>query len=187
MKSCTSLDRLQSGHRERGIATAGLPGSSGRSQTGSEEPVTAALASVQKEITVLQQATETLRELAHIQKATNHRLTNATDAVQRLAPGHNGPPAQLDLTGSQPGRPADEGRRVIAEPLTRTEEAVLRRLATTLSLLEIGRGRNVSRDTIKGQVRSIYRKLGVSDRHAAVQRGRELGLLTRRKRLGPVS
>jgi ATP/maltotriose-dependent transcriptional regulator MalT len=131
---------------------------------------------VQKEITVLQQATETLRELAHTQKATNHRLSNAKDPVQRLAPGYNGPP----------GRPADGGR-LSAEPLTRAEEAVLRRLTTTLSLLEIGRERNVSRATIKGQVRSIYRKLGVSDRHEAVQRGREIGLLTRRKRLTPVS
>jgi DNA-binding NarL/FixJ family response regulator len=75
----------------------------------------------------------------------------------------------------------------MAEPLTRAEEAVLRRLTTTLSLREISRERNVSRDTIKGQVRSIYRKLGASDRHEAVRRARELGLLTRRKSLDPGS
>lgn len=181
MESWASVDRFQGDDCERSTDTAGLSGP-GQSRAGSE-PAAATMASLQKEITRLLQTTESLRELAYTQRATNRRLTNAKDPVQRLPTGYKSPPPQLDLTESQPRQAANGGPRLIAEPLTRTEEAVLRRLTTMLSLSEISRERNVSRDTIKGQARAIYRKLGVSNRHEAVQRGRELGLLTRRKGL----
>lgn len=186
MSSPAPADRHHGDHRQRSTDATGLPGS-GRSRASSEEPGPSPLSSLQKEINLLRQTTQTLRELAHTQKATTHRVSDARDPFQRLAPRYNGPPAQLDLTGSQPGGPADGGRPLIAEALTRSEEAVLRRLTTTLSLAEISRERNVSRGTIKAQVRSIYRKLGVASRHEAIQRARELGLLTRRQRLHPGS
>lgn len=188
MRSLAPIDRFHDGHRQYSTDTVGVPSSFGHSQTDSEESVTATLAALQQEITILQQVMETLRrELAHAHQATNPPLRNAQDPVQRLVTGYNGPPARLDLTASQPGRPADGARQQVAKPLTRTEEAILWRLMTKLSLREIGRERYVSRDTIKSHVRSIYSKLGVSDRHEAVQRGRELGLLTRRQSLRPVS
>ena len=50
-------------------------------------------------------------------------------------------------------------------------------LASELSQREIGSQLYISVNTVKGHVRSIFRKLGVADRGAAVARARELGLL----------
>ena len=69
-----------------------------------------------------------------------------------------------------PGAPA-------AGDLTEREAAVLRMLAGTASLREIADELFVSHNTVKTQVKSIYRKLGVAARADAVARGRELGLL----------
>jgi LuxR family transcriptional regulator, maltose regulon positive regulatory protein len=63
------------------------------------------------------------------------------------------------------------------EPLTEREVAVLRLLRGTLSLREIGRELYVSPNTVKTHAQAIYRKLGVSTRHDAVRRGREIGVL----------
>jgi LuxR family transcriptional regulator, maltose regulon positive regulatory protein len=73
------------------------------------------------------------------------------------------------LAGLPRARPA-------AEPLTEREQAVLRLLRGTLSTRQIGQELYLSGNTIKTHTRSIYRKLGVSTRPDAVQRGRELGL-----------
>jgi LuxR family maltose regulon positive regulatory protein len=51
--------------------------------------------------------------------------------------------------------------------LTQREQQVLRYLATSLSMREIARTLYVSPNTLKCHTRSIYRKLGVSGRHAA--------------------
>jgi LuxR family maltose regulon positive regulatory protein len=64
-----------------------------------------------------------------------------------------------------------------ADPLTEREIAVLRLLRGTLSLREIGQELFVSPNTVKTHAQAIYRKLGVSSRHDAVRRGRELGIL----------
>jgi LuxR family transcriptional regulator, maltose regulon positive regulatory protein len=65
----------------------------------------------------------------------------------------------------------------LTEPLTAREQKVLRFLPGRLSLREIGQQLDVSRNTIKSHTRAVYQKLGVSSRHDAIQRGRELGLL----------
>ena len=64
-----------------------------------------------------------------------------------------------------------------AEPLTAREAAVLRLLPGTLPLHEIGQELGVSKNTVKSQVQAVYRKLGVSCRRDAIERGRELNLL----------
>jgi LuxR family transcriptional regulator, maltose regulon positive regulatory protein len=64
-----------------------------------------------------------------------------------------------------------------ASALTAAELRLLPLLATHLSLPEIGAEMFLSRNTIKSQAVSIYRKLGVSSRSQAVARSRELGLL----------
>jgi LuxR family maltose regulon positive regulatory protein len=46
-----------------------------------------------------------------------------------------------------------------------------------LSRREIGEHLYVSVNTVKTHQRAIYRKLGIADRAAAVQRGKELGIL----------
>ena len=65
----------------------------------------------------------------------------------------------------------------LADPLTEREVAVLRLLQGTLSLREIGQELHLSANTIKTHAQAIYRKLGVSTRHDAVVRGREVGRL----------
>ena len=66
--------------------------------------------------------------------------------------------------------------RLAAEPLTEREQSVLRLLRGSLSNREIGQELYLSGNTIKTHIRSIYRKLGVSSRPDAVERGRQLGL-----------
>ena len=63
------------------------------------------------------------------------------------------------------------------EPITDREREVLRLLQGTLSLRDIGRELYLSPNTIKTHTRTLYRKLGVSDRQDAVTRARELGLM----------
>jgi LuxR family maltose regulon positive regulatory protein len=64
-----------------------------------------------------------------------------------------------------------------ASSLTAAELRLLPLLSTHLTLLEIGERLFVSRNTVKTQAVSIYRKLGVSSRSEAMRRVRELGLL----------
>jgi LuxR family maltose regulon positive regulatory protein len=54
---------------------------------------------------------------------------------------------------------------------------VLRLLATRLSTPEISQELHVSVNTVRTQVRAIYRKLAVSSRTEAVTQARQLGLL----------
>jgi LuxR family maltose regulon positive regulatory protein len=63
-----------------------------------------------------------------------------------------------------------------ASSLTAAELRLLPLLSTHLSYAEIGEQLCVSKNTIKTQAYSAYRKLGVSSRSEAVVRTRELGL-----------
>jgi len=65
-----------------------------------------------------------------------------------------------------------------AGELSPGELKVLRYLPTNLSRPEIAGELSVSTNTVNTHVRSIYAKLQVGDRAAAVQRARELRLLT---------
>jgi DNA-binding CsgD family transcriptional regulator len=61
--------------------------------------------------------------------------------------------------------------------LTRRERVVLAGLMNKEETLEqIAEALFVTRNTVKSQVRSLYRKLGVSNRAAAVERAQRLGL-----------
>ena len=55
---------------------------------------------------------------------------------------------------------------------------MLRYLPTNLSRPEIASELSVSPNTVNAHIRSIYAKLGVRDRSSAVQRARELRLLS---------
>ena len=54
------------------------------------------------------------------------------------------------------------------ESLTRRERVVLAELAEDVTLEEIATRLFVTRNTVKSQVRSVYRKIGVSTRSEAV-------------------
>ena len=64
-----------------------------------------------------------------------------------------------------------------ASSLTAAELRLLPLMSTHLSFREIGERLYLSRNTVKTQAISVYRKLGVSSRGGAVERVRELGLL----------
>ena len=64
-----------------------------------------------------------------------------------------------------------------ASALTAAELRLLPLLATHLSFPEIGQELFLSRNTIKTEAYSIYRKLGVATRSQTIARARELGLL----------
>jgi LuxR family maltose regulon positive regulatory protein len=77
------------------------------------------------------------------------------------------------------GREGAEGHaaRELLEPLSARETVVLRYLPTLLSNQEIAGELFVSVNTVKTHLKSIYRKLGVSDRREAVRLARELRLV----------
>jgi LuxR family maltose regulon positive regulatory protein len=65
-----------------------------------------------------------------------------------------------------------------AEPLSPAELRVLRYLPTNLTRAEIARELSISINTVNTHIRRIYAKLGAGDRTSAVQRGRQLRLLS---------
>jgi LuxR family maltose regulon positive regulatory protein len=71
--------------------------------------------------------------------------------------------------------PKPEGRW--SSSLTAAELRLLPLLATHLSFREIGERLFVTRNTVKTQAISVYRKLGVSSRSEAIQRAAERGLV----------
>src|SRR5262249_39785706 len=73
-------------------------------------------------------------------------------------------------------RPAG-ARSLVTDELTAREEAGLRLLPRGLSARGIGSELGISRDTIKTHTKSIYRKLGASNRRDAVARARALDLI----------
>ncbi len=64
----------------------------------------------------------------------------------------------------------------MVEPLSERELHVLRLLRTDLSGPDIARELTVSLNTIRTHTKSIYAKLGVNNRRAAVRRADELDL-----------
>lgn len=75
-----------------------------------------------------------------------------------------------------PTAPAAPGRGLL-DPLSARERDVLRLLATELDGPEIARHLGLSLNTVRTHTTSVYRKLGVHGRRAAVRRAEELGLL----------
>ncbi len=81
------------------------------------------------------------------------------------------------LHGSSPAA-EDQSSSPLAEELSPSELRVLRYLPTNLSRPEIASELSVSVNTVNTHVRSIYAKLQARDRSSAVQRARELRLLS---------
>jgi LuxR family maltose regulon positive regulatory protein len=82
--------------------------------------------------------------------------------------------AERKLALRSPSQRTDGTVRV--EPLTDRERDVLRLLSSDLSLREIGSELYVSHNTVKGYTKSVYRKLGVTSRAAAIEVGDALDL-----------
>ena len=73
--------------------------------------------------------------------------------------------------------PAGHRRGGHVAPLSGSELAVLRFLASHLTNQEIAEALCLSVNTVKTHLRTAYRKLGVTSRRAAIARGERLGLL----------
>lgn len=105
-------------------------------------------------------------------------LTPPRDDVLQLVEASDDPRGRayleplLGLTSVMPGPD-------IAVTLSGRESVVLGLLAEPLSLPEVAAELHVSVNTVKTQVRSVYRKLGVSGRREAVEQAHGLGLLGR--------
>jgi LuxR family transcriptional regulator, maltose regulon positive regulatory protein len=103
-------------------------------------------------------------------------LLREVDEVLRRRPGLG------TLVGEAQELRAQLARQRSASPpgasaLTDAELRLLPLLSTHLTFGELGEELFISRNTVKTQASSIYRKLGVSTRSQAVARARELGLL----------
>ncbi|MEN3356323.1 MAG: LuxR family transcriptional regulator, maltose regulon positive regulatory protein, partial [Mycobacteriales bacterium] len=94
-------------------------------------------------------------------RGTSHAalVADILDTVHGGGPGHAAAPAP-------------------AEQLSSSELRVLRYLPTNLTRPEIAGQLSVSVNTVNTHIRRIYTKLGATDRASAVQRGRELRLLS---------
>ena len=106
----------------------------------------------------------------------------AMTALLKLAGRDRHAPAYLRHLLGAPA-PAD-GRSAapqpLIEPLSDRELDVLHLLQSELDGPDIARELSVSLNTLRTHTKNIYAKLGVSSRRAAVRRGGELDLLTRR-------
>ena len=82
------------------------------------------------------------------------------------------------LPALSPAQPApDQAPPFPAEPLSDREREVLRHISTMLSTAEFASEMNISVNTVKTHLRTIYRKLAVAHRGEAVRRARELELI----------
>jgi len=104
-------------------------------------------------------------------------VAEARDVLTSLPDGAQAQQARLDRLEQRLAGRAQSSAKPLTQPLTEREEAVLRLLRGALSLREIGQELFLSANTIKTHTRAIYRKLGVTTRAEAVERGYEAGLL----------
>ena len=101
------------------------------------------------------------------------------DALPRHETAHGALLADIvDLLRGAPAPSTDRERLSQPEELSPSELRVLRYLPTNLTRPEIARELYVSINTVNTHIRNIYSKLGARDRSSAVQRARELRLLS---------
>jgi len=94
----------------------------------------------------------------------------------RSTRGRDAPPVTTQKT--LPHSPQNAVQRGLIEPLSRQERRVLRLLVAGRAYAEIAQELIVSTNTVKTQVSSIYRKLGVSRRAEAIAKTSQLHLLS---------
>jgi LuxR family maltose regulon positive regulatory protein len=82
----------------------------------------------------------------------------------------------LGLLG-QAGGPRPSTRQQLIEPLSERELDVLRLLGGDLDGPDIARQLSISINTVRTHTKSIYAKLGVTSRRAAVRQARDINLI----------
>ena len=109
------------------------------------------------------EAAQLLDVLRHHETAHRALLTDIVDQLSSAPP---------PSTNREPLPHSDE--------LTASERRILGYLPTNLTRAEIARELHVSIHTVNTHIRNLYAKLGADDRSAAVQRARQLRLLSHR-------
>jgi len=112
-------------------------------------------------------------------------LLGEADAILTAAPGAGGVAGQLarlrpEITAR------DRTQSFGPSSLTTAELLVLQLLPTHLTATEIAVRLNVSPNTVRSQIASIYRKLDVSSRSDAITAAAAAGLVTTRRLEGPI-
>ena len=107
-----------------------------------------------------------------------HRAGKLLDVLPLHQTAHRALLADVDdLLRGAPPPGLDRDRLLQPEALSPSELRVLRFLPTNLTRPEIARSLQVSVNTVNTHIRSIYSKLGATDRSSAVRRARDLRLL----------
>jgi LuxR family maltose regulon positive regulatory protein len=151
---------------------------------GRTEPAAATLAALQGERPVLLGALPWLSATALVEMAeaalvlgdaagARAVLVDAAEVLRRRP----GPGLLADRVAALRARASGGDADAGATTLTAAELRLLPLLTTHLTFREIGERLFVSRNTVKTQAISIYRKLGASSRGEAVARATELGLV----------
>jgi LuxR family transcriptional regulator, maltose regulon positive regulatory protein len=109
-------------------------------------------------------------------------ITGSLELLEAMPPHETAHAALLTdiidiIRGSSTG-PGNEPRPAEIEQLSPSELRILRYLPTNLSRPEIARQLSVSVNTVNTHIRNIYAKLQAQDRSAAVQRARDMRLLS---------
>jgi LuxR family maltose regulon positive regulatory protein len=108
------------------------------------------------------------------------------DVLPRHETAHSALLADIvDLLRGASAPRTDRGPLSQSDELSPSELRVLRYLPTNLTRPEIAQELHVSINTVNTHIRNVYAKLGARDRSAAVQRARQLRLLS--NRLSPTS
>src|SRR5262249_39777096 len=125
-------------------------------------------------------ATRALREALELGRAERLRrpFVDAGAWVRQLLRRQPDLAAEHGWLTPQTHRPRPENHPApVVEPVTAREADGLRRLTEALSTEDIAAALYLSVNTVKTHLKSIYRKLGTSDRSATARRARELNLL----------
>src|SRR5262249_54310668 len=104
-------------------------------------------------------------------------LLDDAGRILRLRPGLGVLAAGAETLSQELTEIHRKARDAGGQGLTAAELRLLPMLSTHMSFREIGDRLFVSRNTIKTQAISVYRKLGGSTRSAAVERAQHLGLI----------
>jgi LuxR family maltose regulon positive regulatory protein len=113
--------------------------------------------------------------LALADTAGARTMLREIEAIQRRRPDWGTLTGDVATLRSQLGTVAHNAPG--ASALTAAELRVLPLLTTHLTFKEVGQRAHLSHHTVKSHAMSIYRKLEVTSRGAAVERARDIGLL----------